>query len=144
MQKAADMLEAQGAEIERLQTIIERTQRMSAKAMLTPTDWPGLEEAIMAGEVPTFATKKAAVDAGAEFSFRHALRLERRFERVWLCAKLDLQPDLEGSLVFDVLRVPLLKWETNQGVKHGLVAKFRRLRPKKGNTTHRLCTQVVA
>ncbi len=144
MQAAADMLDAQAAEIDRLQAIIEGTKRMNGTTMLKATDWQGLEKAIMAGEVPTFATKRAAVAAGAEFSFRYALRLERRFERVWLCAKLDLQPDLEGNLEFDVLRVPLLKWGLRQGVQHGLVAKFRRLRPKTDASAHRLTANVGA
>ena len=144
MQVAADMLDAQGAEIERLQDIIDGMKRMNGTTTLRATDWPELEKAIMAGEVPTFRTKKAAVTAGAEFSFRHALRLERRFERVWLCAKLDLQPDVEGNLEFDVLRVPMLKWGLRQGVQHALMVKFRRLRSKTDSSAHRLEANIGA
>lgn len=91
--------------------------------------WPEIEKAISARELRTFRTKREAITAGRSFSHPYALRFNRRFERVWICAKTDFQPDTVGDLVFDVVRAPLLRWERNDGYESCPVVKFRRLRP---------------
>ena len=99
---------------------------MSATQTLQALDWPDIERAIIARELPTFRTRRDAVAAGRTFGFAQALRLVRRFEIVWLCAQVDFQPDLEGDLAFTVVRVPLMRWHVVNGAQTSAVVKFRR------------------
>lgn len=97
---------------------------------ITAAVWPDIEQAVRAGELRTFRTKREAVSAGRAFSHPFALLFIRRFERVWICAKQDFQPDMEGELLFDVVRAPLLRWDRKDGHEFCPVAKFRRLRTR--------------
>lgn len=66
--------------------------------------------------VPTFPTKKAAVNAGAPFGWRAAILIERRFENVWVVGKKCFQSDNSADINFEVFRFPLLKWEKEGGI----------------------------
>lgn len=90
--------------------------------------WPGLEKPIVACELRAFRTKLEAMDAGKAFGWNGAIRIHRRFEKVWLCGTLDVQPDTEGDLTFYVVRAPTLRWDTRNGVTRLPVVKFRQLR----------------
>ncbi|HBC7417445.1 TPA: hypothetical protein KEY88_000082 [Serratia marcescens] len=76
--------------------------------------------------LPTFPTKKKAVEAGAAFGWRTAIRVIRRFESCWVVGIQDFQSDYTGRLKFDSFRFPLLRWDTENGVKKCPVLKVRR------------------
>ncbi len=78
--------------------------------------------------VPTFPTKNAAVNAGAPFGWRTAVRIERRFENLWVVGKKCFQSENDADLNFDAFRFPLLKWEKEAGVEKCPVLSVRRFK----------------
>ncbi|MCK7131593.1 hypothetical protein L8O22_22005 [Enterobacter roggenkampii] len=80
--------------------------------------------------VPTFPTKTAAVNAGAEFGWRTAIRIVRRFENVWVVGKKFLQGDHSAGINFEAYRFPLLRWEKEGGVTKCHVLSVRRFKPE--------------
>lgn len=65
--------------------------------------------------VPGFRTRAEALAEGSLFGWRTAIRLQRRFEQIWVVGKMDFQPDTVDGAVCDVFRLPLLRWETEHG-----------------------------
>lgn len=94
--------------------------------LIKSKDWPEIERAISCGDIPTFSTKAAMKNTASKFGWSDGIRIQRRFETVWLCGKKDLQPDCEGGIEFDVIRVPLLRWEVKEGTQVCPVVKFRK------------------
>ena len=78
--------------------------------------------------VPTFPTKKAAVNAGAPFGWRTAVRIERRFENVCVVGKKCFQSDRSAGLNFEAYRFPLLRWEKEGGVTKCPILSVRRFK----------------
>ena len=78
--------------------------------------------------VPTFPTKQAAIQAGSKFGWRTAVRIERRFEKVWVVGKKCFQGDRSANLNFDAYRFPLLKWVEECGVTECPVLSVRRFK----------------
>lgn len=76
--------------------------------------------------VGTFRTKKAAISAGKEYGWPCAIKLNRRFEDVWVVGKKDFQNDDQTGLEFEVFRFPILKWENVGGVQTCRVLKVRK------------------
>lgn len=96
-------------------------------------DWfPNLAAAIDSGDVKTFPTKDTALDAAMRYGWgKHVVRVEKRFERVWIVGTVDFQPDTEKDIEFQSLRIPLLRYDTgNDGIKYQPVVKFRRPYPE--------------
>ena len=89
---------------------------------------PDLRSAIETGGVRTFGTQKQAIEASVIFGWgRRVFKVERRFERVWMVGVLDFQPEIQGDLQIQTLRVPLLRYDTGaDGVKYQPVVTFRR------------------
>jgi len=93
--------------------------------MIKSSEWfPDLDAAISSGDIKSFPSKKAALEYAKEYKWIRAVRVERRFENVWIIGLLDFQPDDENGILFDVLRVPMLRWI--DGVQP--VVKFRKPR----------------
>lgn len=61
--------------------------------------------------LPTFPTKRAAVEAGAAFGCRKAVRLDSRWERVWVVGSMDIHTDEIAGVPRDVFRLSMLRWE---------------------------------
>ncbi|HEM8613679.1 TPA: hypothetical protein U2Q68_003493 [Citrobacter amalonaticus] len=78
--------------------------------------------------VPTFATKQAALKAGSMFGWRSAVRIERRFEKVWVVGKQCFQSDHSAGINFESYRFPLLRWDCECGVKKCPVLSVRRFK----------------
>ncbi|EBZ0941213.1 hypothetical protein D7O10_10295 [Salmonella enterica subsp. enterica serovar Braenderup] len=78
--------------------------------------------------VPTFATKQAAIKAGSMFGWRSAVRIERRFEKVWVVGKKCFQSDHSAGINFEAYRFPLLRWEKEGGVTKCPVLSVRRFK----------------
>lgn len=81
--------------------------------------------------VPTFTTKQAALDAGSLFDWGSAVRIERRFEKVWVVGKRCFQDDHVAGLNFDSWRFPLLKWVQENGVTKCPVLTVRRFKQER-------------
>lgn len=96
--------------------------------MLIAKEWPGIEKAISEGELKTFRTKKEAESFGKVYGWKVSTQFARRFEIVWIIAKKDFQPDCECGIEFDVIRAPMLRWDSKDGIKFCPVAKFRKYR----------------
>lgn len=93
---------------------------------LKSTDWPSLEKAVFRGDVQTFRTKRAALDAGRPFGWASAVRLVRRFETVWLCGRLDFQAADDRSPAYSTFRVPRLQWSRDNGYQQVVVTIYTR------------------
>ncbi|WP_115791299.1 hypothetical protein [Escherichia coli] len=78
--------------------------------------------------VPTFPTKNAAVNAGAPFGWRTAVRIERRFENVWVVGKKCFQSDRSAGLNFEAYRFPFLRWEKEGGITKCPILSVRRFK----------------
>lgn len=78
--------------------------------------------------LPTFPTKNAAVNAGAAFGWRTAVRIERRFENVWVVGKKCFQSDHSAGLNFETFRFPLLRWEKEGGITKCPILSVRRFK----------------
>ncbi|ECD1675981.1 hypothetical protein MYF05_002749 [Salmonella enterica] len=78
--------------------------------------------------VPTFPTKYAAIQAGAQFGWGTAIRIERRFENVWVVGKKCFQNDHSAGLNFEAYRFPLLKWEKEGGITKCPILSVRRFK----------------
>ncbi|HGY5183056.1 hypothetical protein [Citrobacter sp. RHBSTW-00881] len=87
----------------------------------------------IASAAPTFSTKNAAIKAGSEFGWRAAVRIERRFETVWMVGKKEFQDDNSAGLQFDAYRFPLLKWVKENGVEKCPVLSVRRYKQELRN-----------
>lgn len=81
--------------------------------------------------VPTFPTKQAAIQAGSKFGWRTAIRIERRFEKVWVVGKKCFQDDHVADLNFDTYRFPLLKWVNENGTTKCPVLSVRRFKQER-------------
>ncbi|MEG8994755.1 hypothetical protein U4T15_19865 [Klebsiella pneumoniae] len=77
--------------------------------------------------VPGFRTRADALKAGSPFGWRTAIRLERRFENIWVVGKKDFQPDETDGMCYDAFHLPLLRWENKDGKMACPVLKIRRL-----------------
>lgn len=64
-------------------------------------------EEIVAG-LPTFPSKKAAIEAGKAYGWREAVKIRRRFESVWVVGKKDFQNDEVAGVDAEVFRFPML------------------------------------
>jgi hypothetical protein len=100
---------------------------MNRTLTLCPNDWsPNIETAI-AGGVRTYATKTRALSAGKAFGWRSAVRIQRRFERVWVVGAVDFQPTTHQGESVECLRIPLLRWDRDErGIEFCPVLVLRR------------------
>ncbi len=74
--------------------------------------FPSIEKSIEGG-VKTFRTKSDALKAGSAFGWRCAVKVARRFETVWIVGRVDFQNSYENDLAFQILRIPMLKYENS-------------------------------
>lgn len=81
--------------------------------MLVESIEKGIEQAIRDDVIKTFRTKKDALAHAQNFGWKHALKIKRRFETVWVVGKKDFQPTIKAGLTLDSYRIPMLKWEKN-------------------------------
>lgn len=96
---------------------------------LNKEDRLSISLSILKAELPLFPTKKAALTAAKEFGWRDAIRLDTRFERVWVVGKKLLQPDDVAGETVDVFSFPLLRWDVGKdGIKRNPVLQVRRHR----------------
>jgi hypothetical protein len=96
-----------------------------------PEEWfPNLEKSITDGVIPAFGTQKTAIEAAVKYGWgRKILRVDRRFERIYIVGVLDFQPRDIAGITVDTLRVPLLRWETgHDGIKYNPVVEFNKPR----------------
>lgn len=80
----------------------------------------------LVGALPTFRTKKAAVDAGSAFGWRSAIKVIRRFETVWIVGKKDFQDGEIAGVPHENYRIPMLRWDEKHGVKYCPVVVVKR------------------
>jgi hypothetical protein len=98
-------------------------------------DWfPKLDTAIGERAIHAFPNKKAAIEAATKFGWgSNVVRVGRRFERIWIVGRVDFQPEEVAGVTKDVLRVPMLRYETGQdGIERQPVVEFRKVRRKEG------------
>jgi len=78
------------------------------------------------GLVKTFRTKGEALKAGTEYGWKSALKINRRFEKVWVVAQKDFQPNYILDIRYDNYRVPLLRWDKGEdGIERCPVVQFQ-------------------
>lgn len=77
--------------------------------------------------VPGFRTRAEALKAGSPFGWRTAVRLERRFEIIWVAGKKEFQSDVVDDVSYDAFHLPLLRWEEEDGKTVCPVLVIRRL-----------------
>lgn len=100
-----------------------------ASDIITSTENLSVPFAALKGEVPTFPTKRAAVEAGAAFGCREAVRLDSRWERVWVVGSKDIHTDEIAGVSRDVFRLSMLRWERgSDGIQRCPVLKVFRVK----------------
>ena len=62
-------------------------------------------------EVPAFGSKKEALQKAREFGWRNVVKIEGRFGVAFIVGGQDLQSDFQCDIAYDVIRVPLLRFE---------------------------------
>ena len=94
----------------------------------TKKEWfPDLDSAIEYREIPSFLTSKMARETAMKYGWGNKIiKLERRFERIYIVGVIDFQPEIENDIQFEVMRVPMLKYETKNGIQYQPVVKFRK------------------
>jgi len=81
-------------------------------------------------EVPAFGSKKEAMQKAREYGWRNVVKIEGRFGLAYIVGGQDLQSDFQCDIAFDVIRVPLLRYEN--GVQPVIKTRMaRRLRNAK-------------
>ena len=66
----------------------------------------------------SFRTQKKAQMAGKKFGWNCALKINRRFETIWIVGKKEFQPAYIAGIAHDQYRIPLLRWERdNRGIE---------------------------
>lgn len=95
----------------------------------TKEPWfPDIDRCISEGAIKSFGTQREAIEQAAKFGWgRKIIKVERRFERIYIVGVIDFQPDNENGIEFTSLRIPLLKYVTGEdGIKFQPVVKFRK------------------
>ena len=101
---------------------------------ISDKDWfPSLSSVVENGIIRRFLTQKMAIEASHKYGWgNRIIRVERRFERVWLVGAIDFQPEEIAGVTTDVLRLPLLHYETGEdGIQYQPVLALRRIRRKR-------------
>ena len=62
-------------------------------------------------EVPAFGSKKEALQKAREFGWCNVIKIESRFGVAFIVGGQDLQSDFMCDIAYDVIRVPLLRFE---------------------------------
>lgn len=97
--------------------------------IITHTENLSVPFAAIKSAVPTFPTKSAALEAGAAFGWREAVRLDSRWERVWVVGAKDAHTDEVAGVSRDVFRLPMLRWERgDDGIQRCPVLKLFRVK----------------
>ena len=87
---------------------------------VNPNEWfaddglTTLNELIANQIVRTFTLKRDAVNAGKLFGWKDTIRIDRRFERVYIVGKQQFRSISDCHCVFDVIDLPLLEWDGHQ------------------------------
>lgn len=88
--------------------------------------FPSLDAAISHGDVAAFGTRAKAAAKAKEFGWAgKTVKVRRRFETVYLVGSIDFQDSTEGNICFKVLRLPMLRYETVNGVKKQPILEVR-------------------
>lgn len=98
---------------------------------INTAEWfPNLDAAISSGDIRTFRTAKSARIEAVKWGWNNSLvRIQRRFESVYIIGILDLQTECDiCGIEHQVLRIPALKYVERNGVKSQPVIKFKRVK----------------
>lgn len=92
-----------------------------------------LQQPIEDGVIKAFPTKTEAINAGKEYGWKSAIKLNRRFESIWIVAVKDFEPTCIAGISHDNYRVPLLRWERGvDGITRCPVVQYQ-IKPIKGS-----------
>jgi hypothetical protein len=89
--------------------------------------FPDLDKAISSGDIKAFGSSTQAQEAAIKYGWgKNVIKVERRFEYVYIVGTLDFQPDVEFGVETQPLRVPLLRYDKGEdGIKFQPVVKFK-------------------
>lgn len=96
---------------------------------ISTLEWfPSIEEAISSGAIRTFGTAEHAREEAHKWGWgRSIIRVNRRFERIYIIGVVDFQGSLVCGIPHQTMRIPLLRYETNDsGVEYQPVVVFSR------------------
>jgi hypothetical protein len=96
-------------------------------------EWfPNLDGGIRDGIIPCFGTSRQAEEAAAAYGWgKRVIRIDRPLGHLYIVGVLDFQPREIYGVTVDILRVPLLRWETGEdGIKFNPVIEFTKPRIK--------------
>jgi hypothetical protein len=81
------------------------------------------------GLIKTFYTKKEVQEYAKSIGWDHyhVVKIERRFEKVWIVGQNHIQKDNIVGLEFDTFRCPTGNYENKNGCQHMIVLEVKKL-----------------
>jgi len=98
-------------------------------SVINTKEWfPNLDNCISDGTIQSFRTQKIAIEEAKKFGWgKNIIRIDRRFERIYIIGTIDHCSEVKAGIDHQVLRVPMLKYDTDtNGTKYQPVVKFTR------------------
>lgn len=88
-----------------------------------------LEEYISNGLIKTFATKMNAKKYASSIGWQqyNVVKVERRFENVWIVAHTHIQNDIIANMEFKTYRCPTGQYEYKNGSQQMIVLEVKKL-----------------
>lgn len=100
---------------------------------LSYTDKLSLNFSELKNTLPKFATKAQAIVAGKKYGWSTAIRLDDRFERLWVVGNVSFQPTYVAGIENIQYNFPLLRWDKKNCVEFCPVIKAHRIK----NVSHK-------
>ena len=86
------------------------SMRDAVIAQETRKEWfPAIADIL--NEVPAFGSKKEALQKAREYGWANVVKIEGRFGVAFIVGGQDLHGDFQFDIAYDVIRVPLLRFE---------------------------------
>lgn len=94
-----------------------------------PNEWfPNLDACISDGTIPAFWTQRDAIEKSLAIGWgNRIIKIERRFEHVYIIGTIDLHTEEIAGVARQIMRVPLCRYERRaDGAEYQPVVKFHR------------------
>lgn len=101
--------------------------------IIKSNDYMMLEEYIMNGLIKTHRTKKDAQKYASSIGWPqyHVVKVERRFETIWIVAATHIQNDVIAGMEFKKYICPTGKYEYKNGTNQMIVLEVKKYIEKK-------------
>jgi len=97
--------------------------------MIKSSDYTMMEFNIINNLIPTFRTKKDAQKFASSIGWQqyNVVRVERRFETVWIVAQTHIQPKVIAGINFETYTCPSGEYEFRNGTQQMIVFECKKM-----------------